>query len=95
MRWSNPSSIGARRRAVQFLSGALATLTLPALSRPAPEFGRRGFHMIDFFGLLAGRDPHDFDGVADHVGRALLASGAAGHPRSPPLETRQSVVRAR
>ena len=27
---------------------------------------------------LASRNPHDLDGVADHVGRALLASGPLG-----------------
>jgi hypothetical protein len=28
---------------------------------------------------LAGRHPHDMDGVADHVGGALLAFRASGH----------------
>jgi hypothetical protein len=47
---------------------------------PAPEFGSRRFCRIgQFFEFLAGRDPHDLDGVADHVGGALLASGAARH----------------
>src|SRR5690242_7952596 len=36
--------------------------------------------------LLAGRDAHDFDGVADHVGGALLAFGASRH-RRPSLPT--------
>jgi hypothetical protein len=30
-------------------------------------------------GDLAGRDPHDVDGVADHVAGAALAFGASGH----------------
>lgn len=31
------------------------------------------------FGFLAHGNPHDLDGVADHVGGALLAIGSSGH----------------
>jgi hypothetical protein len=42
--------------------------------RFALVFGGR--HII---GDLAGRKPHDVDGVADYVGGAALAFGASGH----------------
>jgi hypothetical protein len=35
-----------------------------------------GFEFLSFF---AGRYPHDLDGVADYVGRALLAPGSTRH----------------
>jgi hypothetical protein len=34
-----------------------------------------GFQLL---GFLAGRDSHDLDAHADHVGGALLPSGASG-----------------
>src|SRR4029079_11670229 len=34
--------------------------------------------------LLPGQDAHDLDGVADHVGGALLAFGSLGHSMSHP-----------
>jgi len=42
--------------------------------------GRRcpGSRLATFLNL-ARRDPHDMDGVADHVGGALLAFRASGH----------------
>jgi hypothetical protein len=45
------------------------------LAAPAAEFRRRRFDRINIVGFLAGRDPHDADGVADHVGGALLTLG--------------------
>lgn len=36
---------------------------------------------INFLTFLAGRDTHDLDGVADYVGRALLAARPARHPQ--------------
>jgi hypothetical protein len=44
-------------------------------------FGAVGFQ---FFGFLAGRDPHDLDGIADHVGWALLASRPPRHDETLP-----------
>ena len=44
----------------------------------AAELRRRRFHRIDFLDFLAGRDPHDSDGVADHVGGAFLALAPRG-----------------
>ena len=44
--------------------------------------GLFGFHpagAVHVLGFLAGRDPHDLDGSADHVSGALLASGSAWH----------------
>ena len=41
-------------------------------------YGFRTF-LLPFLLNLAGRDPHDLDGVADHVGGTLLALGSAGH----------------
>src|SRR5437867_839179 len=54
---------------------------------------RHDFHVLlprtwsngQIFRLLAGRNPHHLDTVADHVGRALLASAALGHSGSSPL----------
>jgi len=49
--------------------------------------GDRGLRLrtflLPFLLNLAGRDPHDLDGVADHVGGTLLALGSAGHVLSP------------
>jgi len=39
-----------------------------------PPAARRTF--VYLFGLLAGRDPHHLDGVADHGSGVLLASGS-------------------
>ena len=36
-------------------------------------------HLRAAFFLYGPRDPHYMDGVADHVGGALLAFGATGH----------------
>ncbi len=36
-----------------------------------------------FVGFLAGGDAHDADGVADHVGGALLSFRSGGIPNSP------------
>jgi hypothetical protein len=36
-------------------------------------------HVLDRPSSLAGRDPHDVDGVADHVAGSALAFGASGH----------------
>src|SRR5271169_6224970 len=42
--------------------------------------------VVSHFGFLAGRDPHNLDRVADHVGGAVLASRTFKHqPRSPLL----------
>jgi len=38
-----------------------------------------GLSIVYILGFLAGRNPHDLDGVADHVGGALLAAGASRH----------------
>jgi hypothetical protein len=35
-----------------------------------------GLNPVAFLGFLARRDPHDLDGIADHVSDELLASGA-------------------
>src|SRR5437588_1850025 len=56
----------------------------PRLPASAPQLcgsalGAVGF---EFLGFFAGRDPHDLDGVADHVGGALLTSGSARHQPS-------------
>jgi hypothetical protein len=53
----------------------------PCLPAPASQLrrGTLGAIGFEFIGLLAGRDAHDLDGVAYHVGGALLASGASGH----------------
>src|SRR5712691_3545725 len=44
----------------------------------ASEFGSRRFSGIQFLGFLAGRDPHDLDGRADHVGGRFLPRGPRG-----------------
>ena len=56
----------------------------PNLAAPVPQFGGGALSTVSFqfLDFLAGRDPHDLDGVADHIGGALFASEAAGHPRS-------------
>jgi hypothetical protein len=60
-------------------------LRRPSLLAPRTQLGggalsAGGFQLL---GFLAGRNPHDFHGVADHVSGALLASGSAGHLESP------------
>jgi hypothetical protein len=49
------------------------------MTASAPKLCRSRSDRIKFFGFLAGRDPHDADGVADHVGGALLAARASRH----------------
>jgi len=54
------------------------------LPAPKPTFARPvlppfGLGASNIFFDLAGRDAHDFDGVADHIGGALLAFRAGGH----------------
>jgi len=59
------------------LSGVIrAALALPLRlpSAAAADLGGIG-HIL---GFLAGRDPHDANGVADHISRALLASRPRG-----------------
>jgi hypothetical protein len=58
-----------------------------ASSRLAPKrtsvYGLDRFRLWQVLVFLAGRDPHDLDGVADHVGGALLASGSTRHIKRP------------
>jgi hypothetical protein len=54
-------------------------LRRPRLAPTAPEFGGGALSAVHVLGFLAGRDPHDLDGSADHVSGALLASGSAWH----------------
>ena len=37
-------------------------------------------NLAEVFFSLACCDPHDADSIADHIGGALLAFGASGHP---------------
>jgi hypothetical protein len=46
---------------------------------PAAKLCRRRFDRIGIVGFLAGRDPHDADGVADHVSGAFLSARASRH----------------
>jgi len=69
-------AISARRSGVICAARAFPPL-LP--SSAAALLARFGF---EFLGFFAGRDPHDLDGVADHVGGALLTSGSARHQPS-------------
>jgi len=50
-------------------------LRRPRLAASASELSSSALRAIDFefLGFLASRYPHDLDGVADHVGGALLA----------------------
>ena len=43
------------------------------------DSGRIFAVIVKFFRFLAGRDPHDLDGVSDHVGGALLPLGPLRH----------------
>ena len=78
---SNPSSIA-------FGAAFLANLT-PPLWRNAPalfpeRLGSRVFAVAkDSFFDLASGDLHDMDGVADHVGGAILALRSGRHSRIP------------
>jgi hypothetical protein len=68
----------------QFLSLFLAHTFSPRLSAlPAERHGGGVLPLIlggrDVVLDLAGRDPHDVDGVADHVGRTAFTFGALGH----------------
>ena len=47
------------------------------------------FYGIEFASILAGRDPHDADSIADHVGGALLTWGALGIFR---FQVRQQIL---
>jgi hypothetical protein len=58
-------AISLRRDEVSVLARAAP----PAFPRTRPDF------VLDF----PRRNPHDVNGVADRVGRALLALGASGH----------------
>jgi hypothetical protein len=51
----------------------------PSLPTPRAQLGGGALDRIDVFGFLAGCNPHDLDGVADHVGGALLAARASRH----------------
>jgi hypothetical protein len=53
----------------------------PSLSASCSQLGSGALRAIgvEFLVFLAGRDPHHLDGVADHVGGALLTSGSARH----------------
>jgi len=72
-----PSSFCACRRDGGTLSGGQPSCSL--FSAAGPEFGGGTLNGVQFLGFLAGRDPHDADGVADHVSRALLSLWAARH----------------
>jgi hypothetical protein len=58
------------------------------LPAAAPQHGGGTLSAISLklLGLLDGRDPHDLDGIADHVGGALLASGPLGMHRTEPRD---------
>src|SRR5689334_12660573 len=63
-------AISARRFLLSFLARAARPL--------APSSGRRALRLGRGLVLVARGDPHDLDGGADHVGRALLTLGL-GH----------------
>jgi hypothetical protein len=69
---------GSSRDLCPFLRSHLRRPSLPA---PRTQLGGSALDAIrfQFLGFLAGCDPHDLDGVADHVGAALLASGTSWH----------------
>lgn len=51
-----------------------------ATAFPAQRDGRRVLAVVrDGLNDLASRDPHDVDGVGDHISRAFLTFGALGH----------------
>ena len=77
-----PPSLSCRPRNSR--PGLRCHFCCPRFPTSAAELCRRRFDRIDIIGFLAGRDPHDADGVADYVGGALLSLGAARHQRSIP-----------
>src|SRR4051794_24009228 len=54
----------------------------PSPSDPSSAAALLTRSVFQFLGFLAGRDSHHLDGIADHVGGALLASGASWHAYS-------------
>src|SRR5712671_4282448 len=53
----------------------------PRLAASRAQLGGGGLSAVQLFLFLPGRDPHDLDRHADHVGGALLAFRAARHQR--------------
>ncbi len=61
------------RRLTKLFGACLASL----LTAQSTNFYGRGFFIFWLIVDLPRRDPHDVDGVADHVGGALLAFAAS------------------
>jgi hypothetical protein len=68
-------------------------LRRPRLPASASELSSSALRTIgfEFLGFLASRYPHDLDGVADHVGAALLALRASGHMKLRSLPLRPNI----
>ena len=63
-------------------NGIVSRGTLPPLKPPFWRF-RSGSRLRIF--NFTRRNPHNMDGVADHVGRAALAFGTSGNYAFPPV----------
>lgn len=50
---------------------------------------------VEFLGFLAGRNPHDLDGIADHAGGPLLASEPARRQRPSISAVKLPVLRSK
>ena len=77
-------SIGQMPPPEQFLSVVLRSILprLPPLRPPFLAYSLPCFAWGVFFDFSR-CNPHDMDGIGDHIGGALLASGASGHVLEP------------
>jgi hypothetical protein len=81
-----PSSLSTASKGGMPLSIFMVGLFSGMTRRPAVrcvKWGARRRTRRAVSSIFSGRDPHDMDRVADHIGGALLAFGASGHQLIP------------